>query len=272
MLVNGQAARRIPGTDRGLAYGDGVFETIRVTGTTPVLFDAHMARLSRGCERLHISATGLASAVRNDLAVLAKAHHGDAVFKVIVTRGEGARGYKPSAGGIPTRIASLAPYSPDAIAARDGIQLWACSTALAIDPALAGIKHLNRLPQVLAAAEIPDGYHEGIMRDTRGNIVEGTRSNVFAVLEGDLVTPPLEECGVAGTLRAFLNDRLPVVIRPLTLAQLASASEVFMCNSVFGIYPVRALMGGQMSLSWPVGKTAVELQAKLIEETGLVSG
>jgi 4-amino-4-deoxychorismate lyase len=246
VLVNGQACEKISSLDRGLLYGDGVFETIAIGDGVPLAWDLHLARLLRGCARLAI--TGL-----DTQALAAEAHElcrgGDrGIVKVMVTRGIGQRGYRPEAGVMPTRIVQWHPWPKYPSGHwRDGVNLRWCQTRLAVQPLLAGIKHLNRLEQVLARAEWDEPrIAEGLMCDTRGRVVSGTMSNVFFVADGVLHTPDIRDCGVAGVARARIlqwadQERLACRIDDYTPAALQAAKEVFVCNSVIGVWPVRSL-------------------------------
>ncbi len=244
MLIDGMESELVPASDRGLQYGDGLFETIAVTDGRLQLWRRHMQRLQEGCERLGI-------AMPADELLLAEAAHlcrdqERAVLKIIVTRGSGGRGYRPTADAQPRRILSLHPW-PDYPShwARDGVVVRLCSTRLGLNPQLAGLKHLNRLEQVLARTEWDDGsIAEGVMQDVEGQLVEGSMSNLFLVRDGVLQTPPVDRCGVAGVMRAHLlalaqRHGLPCEIRTLDVDAMGTADEVFLCNSIIGIWPVR---------------------------------
>lgn len=129
-------------------------------------------------------------------------------------------------------------------------------------PLLAGLKHLNRLEQVLARAEWQDTEHaEGLMLDQAGRVIEGVFSNLFLVRDGVLITADLKRCGVAGVMRAELLFQavslgISTQITDIPLEQLQWADEVFVCNSVYGIWPVRAYA----ALHWPVGPLTRKLQ------------
>lgn len=251
-LVNGVAASHLSVQDRGLAYGDGLFETIRVTRGVATLRDYHLRRLVRGAQRLRI-ALDVALVAQEVDAFAAQMDAG--VLKLIITRGESQRGYAiPELQQI-TRILQAAPTpSYPQQHAQQGIILYPCATRLGQQPLLAGLKHLNRLEQVLARSEWQDAaYAEGLMCDLAGNPIEGTMSNIFMYIDGCWVTPALDQCGVAGVMRDFLMDELareqPLSVRPLSSNELLSADEVFCCNSVFGVWPVIGLGAHR----WPVG-------------------
>lgn len=267
MLVNGEPGATLSASDRGLAYGDGVFETIRVLDGCPLMLARHLARLELGCERLGIpSVTDL---IRDDLDAALADSPRDAVAKLLVTRGAGTRGYAAPDQPVPTRIVSVAEYVQDDLALVEGISVSVSHVTLGRNVRLAGIKHLNRLEQVLAASELPDGDVEGLMCDEDGQLVEGTRSNVFAVIDGSLQTPLLDRCGVAGILRDEIIEHHAAGVGRMFPDTLLAATEVFMCNSVFGIYPVSGLRMGVQTRVLPVGPVTRTLQQWVHEQLGL---
>lgn len=258
--VDGQPADALSLKDRGLAYGDGLFETIAVRGGQPVLLERHLQRLAEGCSRLALAADhGL---IRAELVAYAAAL-GDGVLKLILTRGDSQRGYAFDPAAAPRRILQGNPPAryPD-VHAEHGVRLFPCATRLSSQPLLAGLKHLNRLEQVLARAEWqgPE-YAEGLMLDLDARVIEGVFSNLFIVRDGVLLTADLRRCGVAGVMRGELLFQakslgIPTEITDISLEQLQQADEVFVCNSVYGIWPVNAYA----ALSWPVGPLTRKLQ------------
>ena len=234
----------VPASDRGLQYGDGVFETVAVAGGRPQLWHLHMQRLQEGCRRLGITMPSV-ELLQAEAARLCDGQ-ARAVLKIIITRGSGGRGYRPAADAQPRRILSLHPwpdYPPQW--ATDGVAVRLCTTRLGINPQLAGLKHLNRLEQVLGRAEWDDGaIAEGLMLDAEGHVIEGTMSNLFMVRGGVVHTPTVDRCGVAGVMRTRLLELLKqqgvrCEMRTLELTELGTADEVFLCNSIIGIWPVR---------------------------------
>jgi 4-amino-4-deoxychorismate lyase len=200
-LVNGEAIDQVPVSDRGLQYGDGLFETIAVNDGHPVYWDAHLARLAEGCQRLGMHMPSPDLLEKEVLSVVPR--HGRSVLKILVTRGTGGRGYQPPEPSAPRRIVMSFdwPEYPD-IYYTEGVQLRLCKTQLGCQPQLAGLKHLNRLENVLARQEWQDpAIAEGLMSDTEGRIIEGTMSNLFLVRDGALHTPILNHCGVRGIMR-----------------------------------------------------------------------
>lgn len=257
VLVNGDPAGRIAPDDRGLSYGDGLFETVLfVQGHAP-LWRRHMVRLADGCARLALPAPDQELLLREAAVVASDMPR--AVVRCTITRGAGPRGYAISDPLQPTRIvaASAAPVSPADWYHR-GIRVRACALRLSEQPRLAGIKHLNRLEQVLARAEWNDeAINEGLLCDREGHVISATAANLFVVLNGGLVTPAVDRCGVAGVARAEVLAQRACAVRDLTMAELMRADEVFLTNSVRGILPVAALEDRR----WPAGPVAREMQA-----------
>lgn len=246
--VNGIAQDHVAVSDRGLQYGDGLFETLPVRHGQIPLLALHLDRLYTGCERLAMNAPSRAQLQ----AELLNAVRGDqhAVFKLLVMRGAGGRGYRPPTNTQTTRILTRHPWPDHPPAWSEyGIQLRVCSTRLGHNSRLAGLKHLNRLEQVLARAEWSerDPWQEGLMLDEEDAVIEGTMTNVFVRLAGGRrVTPELSRCGVAGVMRRHLLERStqdgePVQEVRLSFGELQAAREVFVCNSLIGLWPVRRL-------------------------------
>jgi 4-amino-4-deoxychorismate lyase len=258
VLVDGQARDGVSVLDRGLGYGDGLFETIRFVGAEAPLWPRHMQRLEEGCQRLDLPSP-------DPLRLLAEARGvaqglAQAVVRITLTRGTGPRGYQPPQPAQPTRIvAAFTAPSPDPVAQADGIRVRLCALRLAPQPLLAGLKHLNRLEQVLARAEWNDpAIAEGLLLDADGLAISATAANLFAVFAGVLVTPALDRCGVAGVGRAeVLAARPQAQVRALPWAELARADELFLSSSVRGILPVRELDGRVLA----VGPVTRALQA-----------
>ena len=256
MLVNGQPSELVRADDRGLQYGDGLFETALLTKGHVRFLDDHLRRLFTGCGRLDIAAPDTAI-LRNEIAQVTAGHE-RGVLKIIVTRGAGGRGYRPSNAAASTRVVALHPFNPSPQAA---LRLRWCDIRLGRNARLAGIKHLNRLEQVLAQSEWQEGEaDEGLMLDTEGEVVCATSANVFAVRDGVLVTPDLRFCGVHGVMRgqvlkAAARLRLTTSEEPLWPHDLETASEVFITNAVRGIRSVASLD----SLQWTETEVATRL-------------
>ncbi len=235
----------MPANDRGLLYGDGVFRTLKRVGGVSRCWPRQYAKLAADCAALNLRCPD-AALLAAELAQLPP----DCVAKIIVTRGPGARGYAVAVDAMPTRIvtASALPDYPASYSI-SGVKVHLCHLRLASQPRLAGVKHLNRLENVLARMEWNDAsIAEGILLDEAGSVIEGTMSNVFCYRAGRLHTPDLSNCGVAGVQRdrilAFAEELgLTVMVAPLSLDALMMAEEVMLCNSVIGVWQVREFNG-----------------------------
>lgn len=260
-LVNGVPQSSVSLVDRGLAYGDGVFETLAVIEGRALDLDAHLDRLERGLIRLGISCQPV-SQLRGEIARIVPGWD-RAVLKIIVTRGAGKRGYAPSPDAEPTRILTIAAWPvPTHDYALAGVAATVCRMRIARQPALAGIKHLNRLEHVLARSEWQDEYQEGLLLDTDGLVVEGVSSNVFVWIEGQLITPDLSQCGTEGIMRGRILAAagelgIPHAVRALELAEVHAADALFFSNSLIGVWPVRRLGARAYTLA-PVVKRLTE--------------
>ncbi len=264
MLINGQENELISANDRGLLYGDGLFETLTVIDGQPQRWQQHMARLALGCERLKLEMPDSALLLKEVISECAD--RSKAVAKIIITRGEGARGYKATTN--PTsRIVQSSVY-PDypASYAEQGIVTRICDLRLAQQPLLAGIKHLNRLENVLARNEWQDpDITEGLLQDVQGNFIEGTMSNLFVINDDVLYTDPLLNCGVAGIMRESIikcAERLKInfQLQAIDKTLLSDADELFVCNSLIGIWPIKQII--QLK-KFPVGPITLQLKKSL---------
>ena len=245
-LLNGESKCCIDVSDRGFHYGDGLFETIEILHGKPLFLDLHLSRLSVGCKRLLIPMPDYALLQREATKLANQSKH--AVLKLIVTRGVGGRGYRQPEEIKPTRLFSLHPYPVYSESFQlEGVTVRFCQNRLGLNPALAGIKHLNRLEQVLARAEWHNSdIQEGLMQDVRGHVIEGTMSNVFYAKDQCLYTPLIEQSGVAGIVRAIIMDlakqlSIEVIEKNILSDELLQADEMFVTNSIIGIWPVKKL-------------------------------
>lgn len=244
MQVNGKQDKLISIRDRGLLYGDGVFRTFLAAKGKVKLWSLHYQKLQHDCSRLSLSCP-LEALLTEQLSQLLK-QHSDGVVKLIITRGGGERGYTPSQHAEATIIWDVAPaplYPADW--ASHGIKMRLCQLRLSHQPRLAGIKHLNRLENVLAAAEWDDAeIGEGLLLDADNNVIEGTRSNLFLLQQGQLITPELSRCGVAGVQRERVmawatQHRVPLQVRDVALDEVLKADELFLVNSIVGLWSIR---------------------------------
>jgi len=245
-LVNGVESSAISVDDRGLQYGDGLFETMSAQDGRVRHFERHMERLAEGGRRLGLPVPDpnlVAAECERALVGL-----GAGSVKLMVTRGPGPRSYRPPADPAVTRIVvSSAPKPRND--PEEGIVVRLCDTPLGLNPRLAGIKHLNRLEQVLACAEWDDpAIAEGLMSSVDGRIVCATAANVFLVREGRLLTPAIRDCGVAGVMRGVVlaaarEAGIDSEILDVRLVDFSAADEVFLTNAITGVRPVGEILG-----------------------------
>ncbi len=246
ILVNGEPGEKVGAADRGLAYGDGVFRTLAVRASRPQAWPHHYRKLQHDC-----AALGLAcppeKLLRDELARAVPAA-GECAAKIIVTRGAGERGYAPPPAAVPTRVVMTSPLPQHpADHVTRGVAVRMCAIRLALQPALAGVKHLNRLENVLARAEWNDpAIAEGIMLDVAGKVISGTMSNLFIVEGEALVTPALSDCGVAGVTRdrvraAAARRGIACGECEIGIERLMRADAALLVNSLIGVWQVAAL-------------------------------
>ncbi len=252
----------VPASDRGFLYGDGLFETIAIQSGYPLLLPAHINRLAEGCQRLDIP---IDEAMVRKSVLESSANIDLGILRVSLTRGEGGEGYKPPEIVHPNIVISTRPWPhrPSRFA-EEGIETGISEVNLSRQPLLAGLKHMNRLEQVMARKYCPATWPEVIMTSNSNEVIEGSQSNIFLLGDKDeLITPDLSYCGVAGVIReAVINlandEGRPAVIRDIRFSELFSAKELFFTNSVIGVWPVRKLEGKTFEIN-----TALEIHAKL---------
>jgi 4-amino-4-deoxychorismate lyase len=267
-LVDGEILEHVQVNDRGLNYGDGLFETLAVSQGHPRWWQDHMDRLSAGCDRLNMQMPPQAVLLREVQTV--SAGRRQCIVKIVLTRGSAGRGYHPADPPGQTRLVSSHSW-PLGIeeAGVLGVEARLCSLRLAVQPALGGIKHLNRLEQVLASSELPINDEtgapsaEGILLDMDEHVTCAVSANIFLVYRDQLMTPRLDRCGVRGVLRGRILKAFKkrCELRRITRDMLDEASEVFLCSSVRGIIPVRSIDG----VSIPIGPVTREFQQWLLD-------
>ena len=246
-LINGNNEPLSP-LDRGFAYGDGVFRTLPVHHGKPDCWDLHYNKLVSDCKVLGIicpEESLLLSDIEKLFGAFGSLVEPYAIAKIIITRGIGERGYALPQHATPNRIvikSNFPSYNTDNIT--HGVKLHLCDTQLGLQPKLAGIKHLNRLENVLARMEWQDkNVVDGLTLDANGYVIECTASNLFARFGNKLITPDLSECGVAGVTRQRVVHAAPGLgllptVQKISLAELLEADEVIICNSLFGAWQV----------------------------------
>jgi 4-amino-4-deoxychorismate lyase len=261
-FVDGKPEAVISTFDRGLAYGHGLFETMRLWRGTLPLLDRHLNRLAKGAKILSIEfdRINFKTELQNMIAAFPPA----GIVKIILTAAEAARGYRYARGVSPRCIVQ---YFASQNESRSNI-LQVCDYRLPDNPCLAGIKHLNRLDQVMAAAELAP-QRDGLLLDSSAKVIESLSGNLFILSQGHWLTPSLSKSGVAGIMRGLLRDDIfPSLALPLTtgdidLATLRNADELFVSNAVMGIWPISEVVGLRQ---WPEAPNTAAIQAELINQ------
>lgn len=267
VIVNGKALAYLPVSDRGLHYGDGLFDTLLIKGGEAQYWHRHQQRLIIGCYRLKLPIPDLVQ-LEEEVSTLSF-DQDRAIIKIIITRGNGERGYQlPETAHSNRIVARYAwPGYPDENWSK-GVRIRMCATTLGLNPALAGLKHCNRLEQVLARAEwrSPE-IAEGLMMDINDSVIEGTMSNLFIVKNAKIKTPALDNCGVEGVMRGVLLDTakdqiIPVAVDKVTIEDVVDADELFLTNSLIGIWPVRQFEDKK----YAVGPITKQLNKNLVDK------
>jgi len=242
VLVNGEITPHISALDRGVMYGQCIFETIAISNGRACLLDAHLQRLKRGAETLNINydQSVLISEINTLISDVS-----NAVLRINLTMGEGGRGYLNPEKQQPTRILSLHDYPiyPD-LYTQKGIELGLVDIRLSHQPTLAGIKHGNRLEHIIARSQWQSDWHEALMMDINENIIEATQSNVFIVSDGVIITPCLKKAGVDGVMRQCVIElakdlKIAVEVKLISVNDVMQADAVFLTNSIIGLWPVK---------------------------------
>jgi 4-amino-4-deoxychorismate lyase len=238
--INGHKTTSLSITDRAFAYGDGLFTTAKISAGKVELLSEHINRLRTGSEKLGLIDCDF-NALRTELELLAQ-QYALAVLKVVISAGSGGRGYSRIGAEQPTVVISVFDFPEHYLAwQKQGISLGISEQRLGLNPMLGGIKHLNRLEQVLLRRELDKtDFDDLLVRNVNDNVIETTCANIFWLKDDILFTSKIEYSGVAGLMRAAILAKYPqTTIKKATLAELLSAQEIFICNSVMGIVPVQ---------------------------------
>lgn len=264
-LINGDKNIALSPLDRGFTYGDGVFRTMKVVNGAVMHWEIHHQKLVEDCNALGIVCPSSELLLSDACKLIEK--NESAVIKIVITRGESLRGYALPPLAKPNRVV-IKSSSPDYPKSNftNGVALFLCSIRLSEQPQLAGVKHLNRLENVLARSEWSDNsYADGLMLDAYGNVIECTMSNLFARFNNKLLTPDLSRCGVAGITRQRIIDlaktlKMQIEVTDIPLKTLMKADEVIICNSLFGVWQVTSLNDSV----WARGKLAETIHHQLL--------
>lgn len=256
-LINGSSDQKVNVLDRGLQYGDGLFETILIEVGRPIFIDEHLARLENGCNILGFGTLEKTLIHQEIQQLIANKKYG--IVKIVLTRGTGERGFLPPNSPKLTRIISFDEKAESILGYQQDVMLGICNTRLSRQPLLAGIKHLCQIERVLARSEWGDiSINECLMLDTEDCVIEGTMSNLFIVKDGVLMTPELTQCGINGIMRNFIlssadKQNKTYQIKNLTLLDVLQADEVFMTNSLMPIWSVSKLILKESNVSYTEG-------------------
>jgi len=245
--VNGQPDATVSPLDRGLAYGDGLFATMRVNHSEIQFIGSHFLRLTQGAKRLGFDWQP-SRALQQLLSDCAQ-QHPQSCLKILLSRGQGGRGYAPAASGSAiTEIVSVHPYPTHYRQwQQSGITLQISDVLLAKQPRLAGIKHCNRLEQILIkSAVLAPGNDDWLVLDSDNNMIESSMANLFFATRTEIITPRLAYAGVAGMMREQVIHQLlalgmPVSVMDVNLNKLTEIQHVFMTNSLLGIVDINAI-------------------------------
>ncbi len=266
VIINGQQGDQLSCFDRGLLYGDGVFETIAVKQRELQYWEDHLQRLQIGCKTLGLQGLDVALLEKEVKLIVDSESESKFIIKIIITRGVGGRGYKPTLQSL-TRIVQKIPWTEHPSSFTDiGVRVTKCDLRLSKQSKLAKIKHLNRLEHVLARGEWEDDYQEGLLCDVDGYIVEATSNNVFFQISDTLITPDLTQCGVAGVMRKKIiehchNNDIKIEIRDFNHSELCQIHAMFLCNSIHGIWPVESYCARKLSKTAIIDQLAAEFNS-----------
>ena len=247
--INGQQIDLLSVKNRGFNYGDGLFTTAKILNGKIEMLAQHLQRLADGCAWLNIPMVSL-----NDLSQELRAvalSYSKAVIKIVITAGEGGRGYSRIGTSSPTVVISISSF-PEHYHhwQKNGINLGISQLQLGVNPILGSIKHLNRLEQVLIRQELDRrDEDELLVTNINGFVVETTGANVFWLIDDKVYTPNICHSGVAGLMRAKLLAKIPnIIIKDFTLNDLQHVQAMFICNSVMGIVPIKIFNGKLLSI------------------------
>jgi 4-amino-4-deoxychorismate lyase len=274
-LVNGKPSNKLDTSDRAIAYGDGCFTTIAKRSGIIQLFDNHIERLKEGCVVLNIGFIDWKALKQQIIEISASLEN--TVIKVIISRGSGGRGYSPVGAEQPVSILSLhtMPTHYD-IWRNEGIRLGLSDVKLSRQALWQGTKHLNRLEQVLVKQYSDNSIDDQLVCDTDNMVIETSVANIFWQVENQWFTADLHESGVCGVMRNHVldvlsqNNRQVQVVRA-HYSMLTYASDIFICNSLMALVPVKEISLGSIS-SHSIKNESFNAIADTINESLKVNG
>jgi 4-amino-4-deoxychorismate lyase len=246
--IDGKQSATLPLPDRGLEFGDGLFETMLYQRGEIAFLDYHLLRLTRGLDTLKFPdcTSFVQSCLDRALSNLAGTDSGS--LRLTVTRGQGPRGYAPPIDCQPRVIISFNVAQYDIDQFPEPAVTEVCTLRWSNNASLAGLKHLNRLEQVMASQErLARGLDEMLMLDQRERVISTISGNLYAVFNGEIHTPVIDSAGIRGTRRQLLIERwshaldMKVVEQDIDLERLLGASELFYSNSLVGLRPIQSV-------------------------------
>ena len=255
-LVNGEFISEISVYDRGLNYGDGFFETMKWSidnkGQGKVEFwKRHVKRLKFGCQKILISFSlkKLYDYKKKILKKACESGRKSGILKIIITRGSGGRGYRLVPKLEPSIILLVYPdVRIDENFYNEGVNLTYCKKRMSSNHFLGGTKNLNRLDSVLAASEFDENlFFEGIVCNNLGEIIEGTKTNIFFLKNNILHTPNINDVGIKGIIRDVIVEKKKInffseiVECKIKKNDIEQAESIFITNSIYKILPVKSL-------------------------------
>jgi 4-amino-4-deoxychorismate lyase len=278
-LINGQIEAHFPIRDRGLAYGDGLFETIAIIDQVAHNWDLHLLRLTAGAKRLSISLPDEQTLLDGLSYFFQHINSDKFILKIILTRGGGGGGYQCPENQASNWIMLSSPWPVYPLEYYlDGIDVQQLDFQLSVQPALAGIKHLNRLEQVLARQGLSQQYQEAILCNTKGDVIEGISSNVYFGQNDILLIPSLSNSGIEGTIRSQIMTlcqqlNIKFKIANFSLDVLNDSEEIFYSNSIMGLWPVKKIcLLNNDEKYFQVGKIYLKLAKIINKQLGYPSG
>jgi 4-amino-4-deoxychorismate lyase len=244
VLINGEEQSKVSIFNRNMQYGDGLFETCIAKDNRILFWSNHFARLNKGCEKLNIKKIDESYWLSDLKKAFALSEHSNCIVKLILSRGDSSRGYGYKDDISPVRIVIISEMKKTVV--NNSFSLEYSDSGYNSNPKLAGIKHCNRLEQILARSNLSSD--EGIMLDENQNVISVTQGNIYLIIGNTLLTPKLDKCGVVGSRRSLILElakslNIEVKEDPISADKLKQADEVFISNSVIGIQSVKSIEG-----------------------------
>lgn len=262
ILINGKKHNSISVFNRNMQYGDGLFETFIAKDNRILFWKRHFSRLNVGCEKLKIKKIQESTWLNDIKKGLLLASYNNCVIKLILSRGNSQRGYSYPDDILPVRVVIVSELKKTQT--KKSFSLEYAQSGYHSNPNLAGIKHCNRIEQILARATLKKD--EAIMLDENQNIISVTQGNIYFIFGQRLVTPKLDRCGVIGSRRFIILElaksiALDVEQDNISVTDAQKADEVFISNSIIGIQPVSSIEDYRLSKSFFTEKIKVAFES-----------